>query len=1140
MKRKKIGIFLIAMTLLCGTAGFAACGGSTTGSSSSSNGSSGSNAQVEITGFEVKEEITVPNGSIVCPENMLVTDSNGELVNVWVEVTDSKGGIVSLNANAFNANDTQGYTITYVVRASDGRTYRKTTKVKVDGKATAIELSAQYEEIVEAGKPLTIQPVCKYDNVTYSYEVSHNDEAVEVAEDGTFTPTMYGEYDVKIIAQLGEVSEEYTYTFFARTPVDKGEIEKYDEEWAAYASFVGDMRMSSWSITDTETSGIKNRYGLDDTYLSSKTSLDYIPFYLMPRNDAEYYQALAEEGYEYMSGWVYVKGSTSHICQLRLDGDLTSSFYTKSGPKILANTWMQITYRLVDGADDWERSFASACQYYRESAVYFMLIDNSDAYNPDGHEDNLEIYYNDFYAVKPVEITAKENVKTEYKIGETFQASNYFDEKTIEDNALKFAVTVDGETEELTDGYAFDKNREYSIQVYSARRDLALSGATNFKVTATFDIATETDIVTVKANEKINLIDTFGIEVKGFELENATFSCESTAQQINGTEFTAAFGGTYDVYMTDIVVQGVAEKLAKSKHVQVVVDGYSVTNTKYTNIYDINATQTVDILAMGTEKPTDIPTGYTAEYMLFERYGATANLVDGVWTENVLDLSGLSGKYTALAVVRYGDMYTPYVELSMDVLSEELTFSTKNAPILAAVSSVGEKYDENISSEYVGKFEDKESVTKLSVSKHTTVGVAIDPAYTYEALTKLRTSGKGYYVVFQIKIVNRAEEPKYTQFNGNDVGTGGFNYINAGEWYTFTMKIGDAIHEGATDATPQYRYSTTVQNYLLAQAKTNPTENIKKGYLVNLNLNKEDVEIYVTTPKLLCQDSSEKVVDKNIGTEALNLSDIVNISDFNTTSHELAWTLDGEAITGSTIDPETLTEGSHALKLVVKPIRTIFNNYILRQEVTVYDGAIDVYDSSKGPDYAEISQAYIDAGKVKHSKYVGNGYADVISAVTAAEVAGDTDLTMGEYVASGNYYLYDTSTSTNGKTAYTEHGIWVKPNHSKYYYETMKKLGYTEIEYDYYIVDPNGVTGSVQYNGAVHTEAQKNTWQTASISIDNLIAYYDHYNTGLAYYPDSTTTQGGHYRYTELLHLGWKSAYEAKFYLGNFRIVKGE
>ncbi len=1125
MKRKKLGVFLIAMTLLCGAAGLAACeGGSAQGG--------GNNAKVEITGFNVKEEMTVPNGSIVCPESMLVTDSNGEIVNVWVEVTNSKGGIVSLNANAFNATDLDGYTITYVIRASDGQTYRKTTKVNVEGEAMGINLSAKYDEIVETGKPLTIEPICEYDNATYAYEVSCNGEAVEVAADGTFTPTSYGEYDVKIKAQAGDLSAEYKYTFFARSPVQKGEIEKYDEEWAAYASYVGDMRMSSWSITDTEASGVKNHHGLDDTYLSSKTSLDYIPYYLMPRNGAKYYEALAEEGYEYISGWVYIACDISHISLLRLDGDLTSSFYQASGPTILANTWTKISYRLVDTAEDWERSFASACEYYRENAVYFMLIDNSNAYNPGGHQDDLEIYYNDFYAIKPITVNLKENIKTEYKIGETFKASDYFNEQTIKDGELAFTVTVDGETSLLTDGYAFNKNSNYEINVFSSRPDYEILGDTKFTVSASFELNTQTDAYNAAANTEIDLIQSFGVTVKGFNLTGATFKCDNPAAKITGTKFTAAFGGTYDVYMTEIVVNGKTEKLPKAKLLQVTVDGYEVTLDTYENVYEALSTPTIDLLALGTSAPTDLPSGYVVDYKLFAHKGAKLYETDGEWTDSVLSLDGLNGRYTALAVAKYGEYYLPFLSLTMDVLAKDKLYASANAPILAAVTTMGEKYDENVSSEYVGNYDGRTNVTKLHSTLHSTLGVSIDPAYAHSTFRTLNSSGLGYYVVFQYKIENASVEPRKTTFNGNVVGGGAFSGVVAGEWHTFTMKIGDATHEHETDLL-QKRYTNLVTNYRLAQAQTNPTETIKNGYLMNLSLGGENVNIYVTLPKLVPTDKSEKLVDLNTGSSEFDLTTVLDTSDFNAITHELVWSIDGVTCTGSKVDASTLTDGSHTLTLVAKPIPAIYSQYIPKQEITVYNGVIDVFDSSEEMRFVEISQSYIDADYARSSKYDNAHLLDVVSIVNAAGVTADTDVTMGSYVANGNYYLYDMSENTK-----CEHGLWIKALHSKAYYELMKEKGYTAVTYDYYIVDPNGVTGNVSYNGETHTSAQKNAWQTATISIDNIIEYYEHYSGGLAYYPNYPDTTGGHYRYTEVLHLSWKAAHNAKFYVGNFRSVK--
>lgn len=465
MKRRTIKTLLLALSLTFATAAFIGC----------ENEQTQTPTAVEIQGFEVKEEITVSSGSVVRPESVFVTETGGEVLDVWVEVTDSKGAIVGLNANSFSAYDKNGYTITYVVRASDNQTYRKTTAVKVIGASSDIELSATYENVVDAQKAITITPVCNVENATFTYTVTHENESVEV-ENATFTPLDYGVYDVKITATADELVGEYSYQFFARTPSEKGEIEKYNAEWTEYAAFRGDKRANSWAVTDSATENLKDRNGRDATFFTLKTSDEYIRCYLLPRNDSAYYATLAEEGYTKISTWVYIKGTVGHITRLSVDS-ASSTFYKKSGPNVPANTWTEITLNLVDGQKDYERSFVTAYPYYADFSSEFILIDNSNAYNTEGgHEDDITIYFSDYFAVKTQEITAKSDKKTEYKIGDQFNATDLFDQATIDEYGLIFNITQNGETKPLENGYVFEENSKYTISVVSKRQDLELMG----------------------------------------------------------------------------------------------------------------------------------------------------------------------------------------------------------------------------------------------------------------------------------------------------------------------------------------------------------------------------------------------------------------------------------------------------------------------------------------------------------------------------------------------------------------------------------------------------------------------------------------------------------------------------------------
>lgn len=1106
MKRKTIGVLLTTLALTFTAGVFTACG------------SSGDSAQQSIVlGFDVKEEISVTSGSVVRPETVFATDANGNVLDVWVEVTTADGAVVGLNANTFNADYLGGYTITYVVRTENNTTYRKQTKVKVLGGASEVSLTAEYESIVEVGKSTLIVPVCSDDGATFDYTVTRGDAEYEVT-DGEFVPDTFGEYTVTIEATAGDQKAEYSYKIFARNPSPKGAIEIYDEEWTAYAEFIGDTRATSWEIVDSATTGVKNRDGRDDTFLRLKTSDEYPRLFLLPRNDKAYYEQLAEEGYEYLSTWIYIEGTVNHITQLSLDRS-TNSFFKYSGPRLQAGQWTQVTYRLADLPEkDYEKSFISAYDDYKEFATYFILVDNSDAYNgTDGHEDNIGIYFSDFYAVKTQDVQMKEGSKTEYYIGDTWKASDMFDEETIEENGLVFSITQNGETKLLSDGFTFDKNSEYTVNVATTRGDYVLAGDTAITTKATYKLNTVKTSAEIATGAALDFITEFGISVPNETVTGWKFETDSPEITVNGATCSAAFAGEYDVYLTEFTIGDETVKLANPYKFTLSVTGYSLTAEVYDGVYDNRKTQSVNMLGLGVAEPENIPTGYSVGYKLFAVVGDEETEVTGTWTDSTLTLTDLQGKYVAKAVVQKGDSYASFAELSMEVYGDDMFFTSKHAPILGTVVNKSEK-PENIENTYLGDFDGKSNVTKIYSTKHSALGVAVDPAFSYSTIQTLQNTGLGYYIVYQFKIEN-ISKGKAT-YNAYDVGQGNLRNLAADEWHTVAMPLFDAMYQGSGDRY-QGRYDHAVASYLTAQAGKGVTETSLKGYLLRINnLDSAEVNIYVTRPTLECKVQAENLVDKNIGSGVYDLAPLFDTSRYENSASAFTktWSLDDAELTGDKVDPNTLTTGAHTLKLVVKGS---VGEYITVRPITVYEATINVYDSAQGVVWAsEISTA--NAKVFNYTKPQSS-----LSIVDASEVPTQTG-----YTPTGKYY----KVSQTGVEALS---LWVKPAYSLDYYKELKSKGFTAITFDYYVKeateDARGGIDWIRWNGksTAAKAGETGAWATAELSLDIVIENWYYLSSGSYKNPDGTYEKDGYLLLGLFTVAEWQST-SIEFYVGNF------
>ncbi len=529
-----------------------------------------------IEGFEVEQSITVSYGESVEVEEPIVSDASGTVLDVWSQVTDSEGNFVEVVAGRFRATDTEGYTITYVVRASDNYSYQKTTVVTVTGGAAMeIELTADYEQIIDIGSTVTINPVCSISDANYEYTVLHDEQPVTVTN-GSFVAEEGGVYSVTIEVE----GTEYSYEQVAIKPMQKGEVEVFDEYWQAKEKALGGSRQ--YEIVTTQESGIRDRFGREGTFATFTTSLQYPSFYIYPRGEKDYYESLAEEGYTKVSYWIYMESekNISHIT--RVDRDPNGKYFMGGdSPTLLPNTWVEITINLVDSYADYNRSFVSCYDFYREGTMKFMLADNG-VDNGAGMGDTMTFYIADIYAVKSDAPVINEDVSTTYKTGDTLDFAEVIDAPENYD----FFIESRGITQIIEEpSFTFTANGTYNLTVVNKTYDL--EGKANLIVTVTDDYEYTGNYPIIKrttANQTVTLADfnagfTLVDDAEGNlpTVENYAVTYNGTPVAIENGEFVALFDGSYDVE-----ISGTYEKdgATYTSFVFATVDIYS-DDTKY-------------------------------------------------------------------------------------------------------------------------------------------------------------------------------------------------------------------------------------------------------------------------------------------------------------------------------------------------------------------------------------------------------------------------------------------------------------------------------------------------------------------------------------------------------------------------------
>lgn len=473
--RKKLAIITLVCAAMCCLA-LAAC-----------KRGSGKPAY-EIYGFSVPESVEVEYGQSYTITRPCVTDSWGNTVDVDYKVTDSFGREVETSSQTFFATDGGGYTIVFSLTDYDGKSHSAQTHVSV---LNARDLVLVSGKIWNNNQQVELTPACTLTDPEYSYSVKRGNSeiAVETVEGRTmFTPTGNGIYDVHITAveraaQNAGKRFDCDCKILVRNPAENGEVEKFDEFWAASRELEG-LGTYGWRVVEPEESGIKDRFGNEKELLGiTVTDEDLITsprFYLNPRDEWSHYEALAEEGYDTMSVWLYTDAPRRNVNLYRSASRTNGS--ARVPATLMPGEWVRADIP-VTAAGQFATAGCLETQYetWKHQLVWLLRVDNSLQTFP------LTVYVDDVFLTQNVAISQKSGAVTAFETGETLTPADLV---TCEgEYTVSFMLTDEYGLKEYIDAdgnYKFLHNGSYTLT--ATVEDNNAAGSVTVPITVTDDV----------------------------------------------------------------------------------------------------------------------------------------------------------------------------------------------------------------------------------------------------------------------------------------------------------------------------------------------------------------------------------------------------------------------------------------------------------------------------------------------------------------------------------------------------------------------------------------------------------------------------------------------------------------------------
>lgn len=539
--RKLWLILLAALSAACITLGFTAC------KDEEKNSSNAAVSNVEINGFDVKEEMSVRSNSTVVVEIPFVLTDDGEPVSVYVSISDSKGSYVELNGGAFVVTDLSGYTVKYVAEYGGKILAEKTTSVKVYN----TDLTVEKPSFITVGEEYEIE--VKTEGEVRCF-VTKDGERIETV-DNRFTPQTAGNYEITVSVLSGEIESRESFSTYARTKSLQGEIETFGSDWSELGKQFPEITRKYWTQTTSKQSIIKygdnkgqpllDYLGKEGEFLAFHSSgitgddeYDWYNHYnielpINPRNDVDYYEQLVAEGYEYVSMYVYLDDDRVIPNNLwgrsatAVTGNTTEPSDSSLNTYLMPNQWTELKFMLYDGAlgrRDSDGSFISSLDYYRDGNVFLKVLNNvgtMDALGTGCNPNPISVYVSGIFARKPTAASAVDLAKSNtvdlssiFGLGEEYTYNLY-------ENGKEFTTLTEG-------------NHSLDVEVYKNGeffeiRTLDLSLGNSNRKTVVFSTVAEGNAKALNAGSEVN--EQLSIVLNPLGKTGAYYQMQTTAGQ---------------------------------------------------------------------------------------------------------------------------------------------------------------------------------------------------------------------------------------------------------------------------------------------------------------------------------------------------------------------------------------------------------------------------------------------------------------------------------------------------------------------------------------------------------------------------------------------------------------------------------
>ena len=400
--------------------------------------------EINIYGFEVSDTETIKQGNVFSIKEPVVKDDEGNIYEVKVLVYNEFKEKTEVVGGRFSANEEGGYTIKYTITVK-GEKRVKYTAVKVVKANGPIFTLGEFETRCESGESLALPDVyCENNDVEFTYEIVRREEPLQFIEKGKYESGKKivfadsGVYSVTVIGTLNGEERAISYLVKVIDAEEKGLVSKVAE--------------SDYQTVNPEEEGI-GAYSSFVEKVAKTVSTDwYIPYYFKPSMDKDYYQKMADDGFDAVTVWLYLDSSRDHkVYKHYTNGGYSTEDDINDAEfpaiRLKPGKWTAFQINLKDTRKDFRKSFLTAFEEISTMKFPLFYLDNYGSEN----EKSVTLYIGDIYVTKSktpvlpewgdVEIGSVKELPTDESNTEYFLTDGQ--KQTKVDGAIDFSMSGD-------------------------------------------------------------------------------------------------------------------------------------------------------------------------------------------------------------------------------------------------------------------------------------------------------------------------------------------------------------------------------------------------------------------------------------------------------------------------------------------------------------------------------------------------------------------------------------------------------------------------------------------------------------------------------------------------------------------------